>query len=106
MNSKARHILSLSGGKDSTALAIYMRDKIPGMEYIFCDTGEELRETYRYLDQVEAYLGKKIIHLNPKATFSHWLIVYGNYLPSARIRWCTRMLKLIPFEEYIGEIEN
>ena len=39
-----RHILSLSGGKDSTALAMYMRDKIPQMEYVFCDTGEELRE--------------------------------------------------------------
>jgi tRNA(Ile)-lysidine synthase TilS/MesJ len=33
-----RHIVSLSGGKDSTALAIYLRDKIPQLEYVFCDT--------------------------------------------------------------------
>jgi hypothetical protein len=33
-----RHILSLSGGKDSAALAIHMRDRVPEMEYIFHDT--------------------------------------------------------------------
>ena len=42
-----RHIVSLSGGKDSTALAIYMRHKYPQLpvEYIFCDIGCELPET-------------------------------------------------------------
>mgnify|MGYP001239226761 CR=1 FL=1 len=38
-----RHLLGLSGGKDSSALAIYMRDKVPEMEYFFADTGAELR---------------------------------------------------------------
>src|SRR3712207_8608314 len=33
------------------------------MEYVFCDTGEELTETYEYLDKLEAYLGEKIIRL-------------------------------------------
>ena len=54
-----RHILSLSGGKDSTALALYMRDRVPQMEYVFCDTGEELAETYDYLLKIEAQLGIK-----------------------------------------------
>ena len=40
--SQTRHILSLSGGKDSTALAIHMRDQVEEMEYVFCDTGKEL----------------------------------------------------------------
>jgi 3'-phosphoadenosine 5'-phosphosulfate sulfotransferase (PAPS reductase)/FAD synthetase len=40
-----RHIVSLSGGKDSTALAIYLRDYIPQLEYVFCDTHKELPET-------------------------------------------------------------
>lgn len=102
MSNQTRHILSLSGGKDSTALAIHMRDRVPEMEYVFCDTGEELRETYRYLDQIEAFLGKRIIRLNSKASFDHWRIVFGGYLPSPRMRWCTRMLKLRPFEEFIG----
>ena len=59
MGRKIRHILGLSGGKDSSALAIYMRDKVPKMEYAFCDTGKELPETYEFLDRLEAFLGKK-----------------------------------------------
>jgi 3'-phosphoadenosine 5'-phosphosulfate sulfotransferase (PAPS reductase)/FAD synthetase len=105
MSEKVRHILGLSGGKDSTALALFMRDKIPDMEYVFCDTGSELDETYSYLNQVEAYLGKRIIRLNPSATFDHWLEVFGGYLPAPNMRWCTKMLKLKPFEQYVGEGE-
>lgn len=99
---ETRHILSLSGGKDSTALALYMRDRVLNMEYVFCDTDKELTETYEYLNRVEAFLGKPIVRLNAKAGFDHWLDVYGGYLPSPSVRWCTKMLKLKPFEEYVG----
>jgi 3'-phosphoadenosine 5'-phosphosulfate sulfotransferase (PAPS reductase)/FAD synthetase len=98
-----RHILSLSGGKDSTALALYLRDKIPGIEYVFCDTGEELQETYDYLEKIEAHLGKRIHWLNPERPFQHYLDVYRGVLPDARTRWCTRMLKLKPFEKHVGD---
>jgi 3'-phosphoadenosine 5'-phosphosulfate sulfotransferase (PAPS reductase)/FAD synthetase len=93
----------MSGGKDSTALALYLRDRTPQMEYVFCDTDKELTETYEYLQRVEAFLGKKIVHLNSKAGFDHWLEVFGGYLPSPQMRWCTKMLKLRPFEEYVGD---
>lgn len=98
-----RHILSLSGGKDSTALAVYMRDRVPEMEYVFCDTGEELPETYEYLERLEAYLGKPIVRLNPDRPFQHYLQLYNGMLPDARSRWCTRKLKIEPFERYVGE---
>ena len=98
-----RHILGLSGGKDSTALAIYLRDRIPDMEYVFMDTGKELPETYDYLNKVEAYLGKPIARLNAEFNFDHLLEVFGNYLPSAQARWCTRYLKLKPFEKFVGD---
>lgn len=103
MSKSPRHILCMSGGKDSTALALYMRDRVPEMEYVFCDTDKELTETYEYLNRVEAFLGKKIVRLNSKAGFDHWLEVFGGYLPSPNMRWCTKMLKLRPFEEYVGE---
>lgn len=99
---ETRHILSLSGGKDSTALAVLLRDEVPEMEYVFCDTLAELPETYEYLDRLEAYLGKKIVRLNAERGFDHWLEMYGGLLPSSQMRWCTRMLKLKPFEDYIG----
>lgn len=98
-----RHILSLSGGKDSAALAVHMRDRVPEMEYIFHDTGKELPETYDYLARLEAVLGKKIHYTTPKESFDHWLKVYGGMIPSSHRRWCTRMLKLRPFEEYVGD---
>jgi 3'-phosphoadenosine 5'-phosphosulfate sulfotransferase (PAPS reductase)/FAD synthetase len=103
MSERVRHILSLSGGKDSTALAVYMRDRIPELEYVFCDTKKELPETYEYLCKVEAYLGKPIVRLNADRGFDHWLDVYNGYLPSSRMRWCTRLLKIRPFERYVGD---
>jgi 3'-phosphoadenosine 5'-phosphosulfate sulfotransferase (PAPS reductase)/FAD synthetase len=98
-----RHIVNLSGGKDSTALAIFLRDKIPQLEYLFCDTHKELPETYEYLDRLAAYLGRPITKLNAQRGFDHWLDMYGGMLPSARVRWCTRKLKIEPFEAYVGE---
>jgi 3'-phosphoadenosine 5'-phosphosulfate sulfotransferase (PAPS reductase)/FAD synthetase len=98
-----RHIVNLSGGKDSTALAIFLRDKIPQLEYLFCDTHKELPETYEYLDRLGAYLQRPITRLNAQRGFDHWLDMYGGMLPSARVRWCTRKLKIEPFEAYVGD---
>lgn len=103
-----RHILLLSGGKDSTALAIYMRDRYPGisLEYVFCDTHKELPETYEFLSRLEAYLGKPIVRLSSglgERGFDHWLELYRGYLPAPGMRWCTRRLKIEPFERYVGD---
>lgn len=98
-----RHLLGLSGGKDSSALAIYLRDKVPEMEYFFADTGAELPETLEYIDLLEDYLGKPIVRLNAKRDFDYYLKYHNNFLPSARQRWCTVNLKLVPFEEFVGE---
>ena len=98
-----RHLLGLSGGKDSSALAVYMRDRVPEMEYFFTDTGKELPETYDFLDRLEAFLGKPIARLNVERDFDHWLTLHGGLLPSSQVRWCTVKLKIRPFEEYVGE---
>src|SRR5258706_9683953 len=99
-----RHVLGLSGGKDSSALALYMRDKVPQMEYFFTDTGAELPETYAYLDQLEGVLGKSIKRLSAERDFDHLLRnVYNDFLPSPNTRWCTRELKIRPFEEWVGD---
>lgn len=106
-----RHVLNVSGGKDSSALALLMAGRVKGlehfrhdgMEYVFCDTQKELPETYEFLARLEAELGSKIIHLNSKAGFDHWHKVFGGYLPSPQNRWCTKMLKLKPFEVHVGD---
>lgn len=110
MSSKIRHVVGISGGKDSAALAIYLRKKYPelDMEYYFCDTGKELEETYALIRNLESYLGKKIKVLKAAETstkdpFDHFYNVFGEYLPSSNVRWCTKYLKLMPFENFIGD---
>ena len=101
-----RHVMGISGGKDSSALAIYMREKVSEMEYFFCDTGSELPETYEYLQRLEAVLGKSIARLNSDRGFDHWLWVYQGALPSPQMRWCTKTMKIKPLEEWIGTAET
>jgi 3'-phosphoadenosine 5'-phosphosulfate sulfotransferase (PAPS reductase)/FAD synthetase len=98
-----RHVLGISGGKDSAALAVFMRDRVPQMEYFFCDTGAELPETYEYLLKLEAFLGAPIARLNSGRPFEHWLEVYRGTLPSPQVRWCTRAMKLKPLEDWLGD---
>jgi Phosphoadenosine phosphosulfate reductase family len=100
-----RHVLGLSGGKDSTALAVLLYKDFPDMEYFFCDTHKELPETYEYLDRIEARLGIKIQRLSSERGFDHWLDVYGGFLPSPNSRWCTKQMKIIPLEKFIGDDE-
>lgn len=115
---EVRHIVSISGGKDSAALAVYLRQAYPQIpaEYVFCDTGCELPETYDYLERIQGLLGKPIARVNAivhgrkyrarlkpgRNPFDHCLSMYGGFLPNPRSRWCTRALKIEPFEEFIG----
>lgn len=98
-----RHVLGLSGGRDSAALAVYMRQTHPELdiEYFFTDTGKELPEVYEFLGRLEGFLGRPIMRLNPDRDFDFWLKQYNSFLPSAQTRWCTRQLKLRPFELWL-----
>lgn len=98
-----RHLLGISGGKDSAALAIYMSTHHPeiDMEYFYTDTGKELPEVYEFLGELEGFLGKPIQYLNPNKDFDFWLKSFNYYLPSVQTRWCTRVMKLLPFQEWI-----
>jgi hypothetical protein len=98
-----RHIISISGGKDSAALAVYIWQKYPQIhakaEYVFCDTMVELPETDEYIERLEALLGVKVNRVNafailgvkPKpgrTPFDIYLReLYGDFLPSPRSRW-------------------
>jgi 3'-phosphoadenosine 5'-phosphosulfate sulfotransferase (PAPS reductase)/FAD synthetase len=110
--SEIKHVLGISGGKDSAALAIYMNRKHPDIdvEYYTCDTGKELNETYDLINKLNSVLGKNIrlyksideLNSPERNPFDHFLAMYGGYLPSATARWCTGKMKLEPFENEIG----
>jgi hypothetical protein len=103
MSHEEKHVLGLSGGRDSAALAVYIRQQYPelNIDYFFTDTGNELPEVYEYLGRLEGFLGKPILYLNPDRDFKFWLKQYNNFLPSPQSRWCTRQLKLRPFEHWL-----
>jgi 3'-phosphoadenosine 5'-phosphosulfate sulfotransferase (PAPS reductase)/FAD synthetase len=110
---KVKHLLGISGGKDSAALSIYMSQKYPTLdiEYYTCDTGKELKETYDLIGRLNSVLGRDIELYKSmdednspmKNPFDHFLAMYGGYLPSATARWCTNKMKLQPFETYVGD---
>ncbi len=110
--SKLKHLLGISGGKDSAALAIYLHDKYPDLPvtYYFCDTGKELDETYQLVKNLEIYFGKKITRLTAnepmqadKNPFDFYYEAFRGYLPSSQARWCTALMKLLPFEEFVDD---
>ena len=120
-----RHILGLSGGKDSAALAIYMNQNYPElkMEYFFTDTGHELPEVYKFLDKLESTLNISIARLKPEigeyvekrneafgedsskqtTSFKYWHKQNNHFLPSFKQRWCTINMKIKPFEKWIAD---
>lgn len=107
---KVRHVLGISGGKDSAALAIYLKDKYPmlDIEFYTCDTKCELAETEQLIERLRSYLGKintlQAAKDSPEPTpFDHFLKINGNFLPSIQQRWCTIRMKLVEFEKYVGE---
>lgn len=106
---KVRHILGISGGKDSAALSIYLKQKYPQLkiEYYNSDTGCELTETEILIDRLSAYLGRikrlRAAEGSPEPTpFEHFLKSMGGFLPSPQQRWCTQKMKLSEFERYAG----
>lgn len=105
-----RHVLGISGGKDSAALAIYLKNKYPDfkIDYYNSDTGCELEETEQLITRLESVLGYitrlKAAQGSPEPTpFHHFLKSSGGYLPSPQARWCTQKLKLAEFEKFVGD---
>lgn len=109
-----RHIVNISGGKDSAALALHLKMNYPEIpaEYVFCDTKCELPETYDFLEKLQRLLGKEIKRINAfnylnveekdRNPFEIFLNeIYSGFLPSPRSRWCTGDLKIRPLEKYL-----
>lgn len=108
--SKVRHVLGISGGKDSAALAIYLKRLYPQLpiEYYNTDTKCELAETQKLIENLKSYLGHIEILVaakdSPEPTpFDHFLKISGGYLPSPQARWCTQKMKLAEFERFVGD---
>jgi 3'-phosphoadenosine 5'-phosphosulfate sulfotransferase (PAPS reductase)/FAD synthetase len=87
------HVIGLSGGKDSTALALRLRELNPDTPYTFiCTaTGDELPEMQAHWQLCERLLGRPLRQLGKP----------GTTLASLRQRWCTRLLKIEPTKAFM-----
>lgn len=95
------HIVALSGGKDSTAMALRLAEIEPrDYTYICTPTGDELPTMFAHWRNLATILGKPIIPIC-KDTLHH-LIKRQNALPNWRQRWCTRLLKIEPYADYLA----
>lgn len=116
-------MVSLSGGKDSTAMLLRMVEE--GMRIdliIFCDTGLEYPAMYRHLEKLEKDIGRPIIHICADHTFEHLLLNHevrvkinkdsternhrGYSWPGPINRWCTKELKEIPREKFLAPLRE
>lgn len=85
---------AFSGGKDSTAMVLRMKELGLDFELLFTPTGNELPELVSHLDTISKMVGKEIIV--PKGPNLEQLIISQKFLPSWHSRWCTRMIKIVP----------
>jgi len=112
--SKQTNIVSFSGGKDSTAMLLMMLEKkMPVDDIVFCDTGMEFPQIYEHIKKVEEYINRKVTVVKNEKTYEYLLgehvkrngkIGYGH--PDFRNRWCTYILKNLPFARYIKKFDN
>ena len=97
-----KHVVALSGGKDSTALALRLAEIEPqDYVYLCTPTGDELPEMVQHWENLERILGKPILRLTNNGRTLNDLIQIQNALPNFRMRWCTRMLKIEPTVAWI-----
>ena len=106
-----KHIVSFSGGKDSTAMLLMMlKLGIEIDEIIFIDTGMEFKAMYRHIKLLENRLNIKVKRL--EIDFKYYMYDHVKRDGSKGYKWCGRMcrwgttLKKQVFARYIKEKYN
>ena len=96
------HVIALSGGKDSTAMALRLHELHPEIPFklVCTPTGNEPEALFAHWQKLEAMLGKPIIHITGQFSLVG-LIAKQGALPNWRQRWCTRMLKIEPYAAWL-----
>jgi 3'-phosphoadenosine 5'-phosphosulfate sulfotransferase (PAPS reductase)/FAD synthetase len=103
-----KYVVSISGGKDSTALLLYALnnlqvDPVDEIIPVFFDTGWEHDDTYEYLDYLEKKLNIKIIKIQNEIGGMRELALHKKFMPNRMMRYCTEELKQKPFKKWIYE---
>ncbi len=104
--SEPKHVVGLSGGKDSTALALWLVENEPReYEFICNETGDELPEMIEHWQRLERLLGAPLRRVRADQDLIE-LCESQNALPNWRQRWCTRILKIEPTIKYMESLPD
>lgn len=95
-------IASVSGGKDSTALALWLGENEIPYECVFLDTGWEHPDTYKYIREYLPTVIGPIVWIKPKMQMVD-LILHKGMFPSRLRRFCTQELKVRPIIKYLSD---
>lgn len=101
---ETRLVVAFSGGKDSTAMALRLHELGKPFRMIHTATGNELPEVREHVIRVAEETGADLIDLD--APTLEQLITEQQCLPSWRMRWCTRMIKIEPCAEWLRLNQN
>lgn len=100
-----RVIASVSGGKDSAAMSLYLHELGIDHDRVFLDTSWESPITYEYLrGELQRVLGPITWIKGPRTMED--LIRHKGMFPGRRIRFCTQQLKVFPMANYLRERIN
>lgn len=104
----ACYIVPISSGADSTCVALVLKALYPEVHfnYVFTDTGVETRWTHEAISNIEAVTGNPVTRMIPEKDMFEVIAAQGSYLPGQRQRFCTRMFKMSPFEQYMNNIRK
>ena len=98
-------IASVSGGKDSTAVLLALREAELPHRAVFADTGWEAPETYAYMDTLRQRLDLQIDVVGVEGGMRSQIMHRAGF-PARMQRWCTRKLKLEPLRGYHDDVEG
>lgn len=98
-----RYLIGVSG-KDSLATALLQKKRQPDLEYeyFYNPTGMDLPESLAWIDLVESHLGTKIVRIGDDLES---IMYEQKILPAHKARYCTRLSKIFPMEDFIGDDE-
>lgn len=98
-------VVNVSGGKDSTAVILAMREAEIPCRYVFADTGWEMPQLYDYLGYLESRLSITIDRVGRKGGMVG-LIKSERSFPNSRVSWCTDKLKIRPLRRYFEKLAD
>jgi 3'-phosphoadenosine 5'-phosphosulfate sulfotransferase (PAPS reductase)/FAD synthetase len=98
------HIVPISGGHDSTALALLLKDREPRpYTYVCTPTGNELPEMFDQWQMLGSLLGSRVIPIMEGRTLYTWSR-QQKAIPNRKMRHCTPGLKILPLARWLATL--